>query len=91
MSFSRDDPKIRALGGRFLQMSAMFQRNRNTNFYRFFAHVFILLIRRALENNEEYEFREFQSPYNHVFAPEKCSLRLKNNHFGQVSSLNTNT
>ena len=33
--------------------------------------------RKALENNEGYELRESQSPYNHVFAPEKCSLRLK--------------
>ena len=42
--------------------------------------------RRALENNEGYELRESQSPYNHVFAPEKCSLRLKNDHFWQISS-----
>jgi hypothetical protein len=37
--------------------------------------------RRALENDEGYELREFQSPYSHVFAPEKCSLRLRNDHF----------
>ena len=37
--------------------------------------------RRALENNEGHELRESQSHYNHVFAPEKCSLRLKNDHF----------
>jgi hypothetical protein len=37
--------------------------------------------RRALENNEGYELRESQSSYNLVFAPEKCSLRLENNHF----------
>jgi hypothetical protein len=42
--------------------------------------------RRALENNEGYELGESQSPYNHVFAPEKCSRRLKNNHFWQISS-----
>ena len=40
----------------------------------------------ALENNEGYELRESQSPYNHVFAPEKWSLRLKNGHFWQISS-----
>ena len=41
---------------------------------------------KALENNEDYELRESQSPYNHVFAPQKCSLRLKNDHFWQISS-----
>ncbi len=41
--------------------------------------------RRALENNEGYELRESQSPYNHVLAPEKWSLRLKNDHFLQIS------
>ncbi len=41
--------------------------------------------RKALENNEGYELRESQSPYNHVFAPEKCSLRLKNDHIWQIS------
>ncbi len=40
--------------------------------------------RGALENNEGHEFREFRSPYNHVFAPEKGYLRLKNDHFGQI-------
>ena len=33
--------------------------------------------RRELENNEGYELKEPQSPYNRVFDPEKCSLRLK--------------
>jgi len=42
--------------------------------------------RKTLENNEGYELRESQSFYNHVFAPEKCSLRLKNDHFWQFSS-----
>ena len=36
--------------------------------------------RRELENNEGYELKEPQSPYNRVFDPEKCSLRLKNDH-----------
>ena len=42
--------------------------------------------RRALENNENYELRESQSSYNHVFAPEKCSLRMKNDHYWQIFS-----
>ena len=37
--------------------------------------------RRAIENNEGYELRESQSPYSHVFAPEKCFLRLKNDNY----------
>ena len=41
--------------------------------------------RRELENNEGYELKELQSPYNRVFDPEKCSLRLKNDHIWQVS------
>jgi len=41
--------------------------------------------RKALEHNEGYELRESQSAYNHVFAPEKCSLRLKNDHYWQIS------
>ncbi len=47
--------------------------------------------RKALENNTGYELRESQSPYSHVFAPEKCSLRLKNDHFWKISSKNTYT
>jgi len=35
--------------------------------------------------NEGYELKEPQSPYNRVFDPEKCSLRLKNDHIWQVS------
>jgi len=41
--------------------------------------------RRALGNNENYELRESQSSYNHVFAPEKWPLRLKNDHFWRIS------
>ena len=41
--------------------------------------------RRELENNEGYELKESQNPYNRVFDPEKCSLRLKNDHIWQVS------
>ena len=41
--------------------------------------------RRGLENNEGYELKESQSPYNRVFDPEKCSLGLKNGHIWQVS------
>ena len=40
---------------------------------------------RALEKNEGYELKESQSPYNRVFDPEKCSLRLKNDHIWQFS------
>ena len=40
--------------------------------------------RRELENNEGYELKEAQSPYNRVFNPEKCSLRLKNEHIWEV-------
>ena len=41
--------------------------------------------RRELENNEGYELKEPQSPYNQVFYPKKLSLRLENGHFWQVS------
>ena len=41
--------------------------------------------RRGMKNIEGYELRESQNPYNRVFDPEKCSLRLKNNHIWQVS------
>jgi putative transposase len=41
--------------------------------------------RGELENDEGYELKEPQSPYNHVFDPEKCRLRLKNDHIWQVS------
>jgi hypothetical protein len=32
-----------------------------------------------------YELKEPQSPYNRVFDPEKCSLRLKNDHIWKFS------
>ncbi len=38
--------------------------------------------RRELENDEGYELKEAQNPYNLVFDPEKCSLRLKTTIFG---------
>ena len=41
--------------------------------------------RRELENNEGYELKEPQSPYNRVFGLEKCNLRLKNEHIWNVS------
>jgi len=41
--------------------------------------------RRELENNEGYELKEPQSPYNRVINPEKCGLRPKNEHIGEVS------
>jgi hypothetical protein len=34
---------------------------------------------------EGYKLKESRSPYNRVFDPEKCSLRVKNDHIGQVS------
>jgi hypothetical protein len=37
--------------------------------------------RKKLENNEGYELKESQGPYNRVFDPEKFSLRLKSDHF----------
>ena len=44
--------------------------------------------RRTLENNEDHKLRESQSPYKHVFAPEKYPPRLKNDHFWQISQKN---
>jgi hypothetical protein len=41
--------------------------------------------RRELENNEGYELKEPQNSYNRVFDPEKCSLKLKNDHIWKVS------
>jgi len=41
--------------------------------------------RRELKNNEGYELKEPQSPYNRIFDPEKCSLRLENDCIWQVS------
>jgi REP element-mobilizing transposase RayT len=42
--------------------------------------------RRGVKNVEGYELKERQSPYNRVFAPEKWSLRLQNDHFWNISS-----
>jgi hypothetical protein len=36
--------------------------------------------RRGMKNVEGYELKERQSPCNRVFNPEKCGLRLKNDH-----------
>ena len=41
--------------------------------------------RKAVEDNEDYMLKEFQKPYNPVFAPEKDSLRLKNEHLWEIS------
>ena len=41
--------------------------------------------RRELQNDEGYELKEPQSPYNRVFDPEKYTLRLKNDHIWQIS------
>jgi hypothetical protein len=41
--------------------------------------------RKERENNEGYELKEPQSPYNRVFDPEKCGLRLENGYLWQVS------
>ena len=41
--------------------------------------------RRELQNDEGYELKEPQSPYNRVFDPEKYTLRLKNEHIWQIS------
>ncbi len=41
--------------------------------------------RRGKEDDQGYELKEPQSPYNRVFDPEKCGLRLKNDYLWQVS------
>jgi hypothetical protein len=38
-----------------------------------------------MKDIEGYELKESQSPYNRVFDPEKCSLRLKNDYLWHVS------
>jgi hypothetical protein len=43
------------------------------------------ICRRGLESNEGYELKEPQNPYHTVFDPEKCNLRLKNDHIWEVS------
>ena len=40
--------------------------------------------RRELANNEEYELKGPQGPYNRVFGPKKCSLRLENDYFWKI-------
>ena len=37
--------------------------------------------RGIVENNEAYELRESQIPYNHVFDPKKTWLRQNNSYF----------
>jgi putative transposase len=41
--------------------------------------------RSELEYNDIYELKESQSPNNRFFDPQKCSLRLKNDHIWKVS------
>jgi len=43
------------------------------------------ICRRGVKNDEGYELKESQSPYNRVFDPEKSGLRLKNDHLWKVS------
>jgi hypothetical protein len=38
--------------------------------------------RRGIKNIEGYELKESPSPYNRVFDPEKCGLRLKTTTYG---------
>ena len=40
--------------------------------------------RRELENTEGYELKEPQCPYNRVFDPKRCNLRLKNDPIWEV-------
>ena len=40
--------------------------------------------RRELENDEGYELKETQRPYNRVFGTEKCNLRAKNDYIWHV-------
>ncbi|RJP84304.1 MAG: transposase [Desulfobacteraceae bacterium] len=37
--------------------------------------------RKSVEDNGDYELREFQIPYNPLFTPEKCALRSENSFF----------
>jgi hypothetical protein len=41
--------------------------------------------RRGMKHVEGYEPKEGLNPYSRVFDPEKCNLRLKNEHISQVS------
>jgi hypothetical protein len=45
----------------------------------------------VLENNEGYELKEPQSPYNRVLKPKKCSLRLKTSIIGTFLKKYTST
>ena len=45
--------------------------------------------RSIVENNEVYELREPQTPYNYVFAPKKARLRQNNSYFWGSSFENT--
>ena len=38
-----------------------------------------------LQNIDGFGLKEPRSPYNRAFDPEKCSLRLKNDHIWEVS------
>ena len=40
--------------------------------------------RKGMTDIEGYELKESQSPYNRVFDPEKCGLRLKNDYIWHV-------
>ncbi|MFZ2631576.1 MAG: transposase [Desulfosalsimonadaceae bacterium] len=41
--------------------------------------------RKSVEDNGDYELREFQIPYNPLFTPEKCALRSENSFFWDFS------
>jgi hypothetical protein len=49
------------------------------------SQAFTAFIKYNCRSSEGYELKEPQSPYNHVFDPEKCRLRLKNDNIWQVS------
>jgi len=49
------------------------------------------IFRRKRENDEGFELKKSQSPYDSVFDPEKCGLRLKNDRSWQFSYLMLNT
>jgi hypothetical protein len=41
--------------------------------------------RGEMERSEGYDLKEVQIPYNRVFDPEKCSLRLKTDYYWRIS------
>ncbi|MDL2124920.1 MAG: hypothetical protein LWX51_18020 [Deltaproteobacteria bacterium] len=45
--------------------------------------------RNVIKRNGIYELRESQTPYGHVFDPEKCALSQKNSYFWNLSFDNT--